>query len=221
MKRSMALMIFIFLACILQGCQGSTSQPATTTPLPLMDIDTQQPAAPDVFVPLSACDNFFLPLNTGTVWTFSDGSAMSVGPFEGGDTEGSTIAVKLFPDGKLEKYYIDCVGGRTEIVKVATLDDDLNETGSQTMSEITDGACESRIILPEAEKMAPGNSWQQCETACRVILDQTISIELGTFKTRRVECDDGLVRWYAPQFGLLKTCTGDTCAELIKMVAPN
>jgi hypothetical protein len=221
MKRSMILMIIIFLAGILQACQGSANQPATITPPPEMDNSAGQPVVPEVFVPISACDNFFLPLNTGTVWTFSDGSAMSVGPFEGDDAKGSTIAVKLFPDGKLEKYYIECAGGKTEIVKVATLDEDLNETGSQTMGEITGGVCESRIILPEAEKMAPGNSWQQCETACRVILDQTISIELGTFKTRRVECDDGLVRWYAPQFGLLKSCTGDTCAELIKMVAPN
>ncbi len=221
MKRFMALLIIILLAGILQACQGSASPSATITPTPEIEKSTGQANVPEVFVPISACDNFFLPLNTGTVWTFSDGSAMSVGPYEGGDDAGSTIAVKLFPDGKLEKYYIACAGGKTEIVKVATLDDDMNETGSQTMSEITNGACESRIILPEAEKMAPGNSWQQCETACRVILDQTISIELGTFKTRRVECDDGLVRWYAPQFGLLKTCTGDTCAELIKMVAPN
>lgn len=221
MRQTLLFIVAILLAGILLGCQSSASQLKTVTPPPAEENAPQQPAAPEAFVPYSACDNFFLPLNPGTVWTFSDGSAMSVGPYEGNDLEGSTIALKRFPDGKLEKYYIDCSNGRTEIVKVATLDEDLNETGSKTVNESSNGACDSRVILPEAENMAPGNTWQQCETSCRTIFDQTINIELGTFKTRRVECDDGLVRWYAPQFGLLKTCLGDTCAELISMQAPN
>ena len=138
MKHTLLFIDAILLAGILLGCQSSASQPATVTPPPAEENAPQQPVASEAFVPYSACDNFFLPLNPGTVWTFSDGSAMSVGPFEGNDTEGSTIALKRFPDGKLEKYYIECANGRTEIVKVATLDEDLNETGSKTMSESTE-----------------------------------------------------------------------------------
>ncbi len=221
MKRYLPSIIIIMVAISLQACQADmipadTPTPASTEVTPSQLLPTQEP-----FIPLNACDNFFLPLTGGTIWSYSDGSALSVGPFEGSDTEGSTIAVRMNPDGTLEKLFILCTNGKTEIVKIATLDKDLNEISSKSMDEISNGTCESRIILPEAENMVPGKVWQQCETACRVVVDQTINIQLGSFKTRRVECEDGTKRWYAPQFGLLKTCTGDSCTELIQLQAPN
>ncbi len=160
-------------------------------------------------------------METGTTWTYSDGTIMSAGGFEGNNSMGSIVLIKLNPDASLEKHFINCSNGKTEIVKIGTLDKDLNETGSQTMSEISNGACESRIILPEAENMIAGKAWQQCTTSCHVVNDQTLNIQLGSFKTRRVECEDGSKRWYAPQFGLMKTCTGDICSELIEFRAPN
>jgi hypothetical protein len=221
MKRYFVPFMIITFSLALQACQAGSPAADTPTPLPPAIETTQSLPTPEVFLPLNACDNFFLPLTGGTTWSFSDGSALSVGPFEGNDAEGSTFAVRKNPDGTLEKLFILCKNGKTEIVKIATLDKDLNETGSKSMSEISNGACESKVILPESENLVPGKIWQQCETNCRVITDQTISIQLGTFKTRRVECEDGTVRWYAPQFGLVKSCTGKTCSELIQMQAPD
>lgn len=220
MKQNFSVLIIFIFSIMLQAC-SQINQPAD---MPTATATVAKPAAtsaPFVFEPLNACDNFFLPMETGTTWTYSDGTIMSAGGFEGDDSTGSIILIKLNPDASLEKLYINCSNGKTEIMKIGTLDKDLNETGSQTMSEISNGACESRIILPEAENMIAGKAWQQCTTSCHVVNDQTINIQLGSFKTRRVECEDGSIRWYAPQFGLMKTCTGDKCSELIEFRAPN
>jgi hypothetical protein len=214
------IFIIVILALLLQACSQKNLPTSQTTATMIFST----PAAtitPYVFEPLNACDNFFLPMETGTTWTYSDGTILSAGGFEGNDSTGSIVLIKLNPDASLEKQYINCSNGKTEIVKIGTLDKDLNETGSQTMSEISSGACASRIILPEAENMIAGKAWQQCTTSCHVVNDQTLIIQLGSFKTRRVECEDRSIRWYAPQFGLMKTCTGDKCSELIEFRAPN
>jgi hypothetical protein len=233
MKQNFVFLILIIFSLMLQAC-SQIIQPADTPTVtvtfaeradtPTVTITFAEPAvtpAPLIFEPLNACDNFFLPMETGTTWTYSDGTVLSVGGFEGDDSTGSIMLIKLNPDASLEKQYIHCSNGKTEIMKIATLDKDLNETGSQTMSEISNGACESRIILPEAENMIAGKAWQECTTSCHVVNDQTLIIQLGSFKTRRVECEDGTIRWYAPQFGLMKTCAGKKCSELIEFTAPN
>jgi hypothetical protein len=220
MQRFRQILLIVIFPLLLQACaqySPSASEPTLTAVF-------STPAStitPNVFEPLNACDNFFFPMETGTTWTYSDGTVLSAGGFEGNDSTGSIVLIKLNPDASLEKQYINCSNGKTEIVKIGTLDKDLNETGSQTMSEISNSACESRIILPEAENMIAGKAWQQCTTSCHVVNDQTLNIQLGSFKTRRVECEDGSKRWYAPQFGLMKTCTGDKCSELIEFRAPN
>jgi len=221
MKRFFFPVVIITISLLLQACQAGTPAADTPTPPP-PTIDTSQSLpTPEEFVPLNACDNFFLPLTGGTTWAFSDGSALSVGPFEGNDAEGSTFTIRMNPDGTLEKLFIHCEYGKTEIVKIATLDQDMNETSLRTMEEISKGSCSSRVILPEAVNMIPAKAWKSCETSCHVVTDQTINIQLGSFKARRVECEDGLVRWYAPQFGLIKTCIGKVCTELVGMKAPN
>lgn len=214
-----AALVFLFL---LQACTSAV-EPAqkTATSEPTRSSTKSQPT-PEVYEPLNACDNFFFPLTPGTTWSYSDGSALSVGPFEGNDEEGSIFVVRIDQNGELEKQFINCSNGRTEIVKIATLDQDMNETGSRTMNEISGGDCDSRIILPEVENMVPGKVWKQCTTSCHVVNDQTLGIQLGEFRTRRVECEDGTTRWYAPQFGLLKSCQGkDDCIELFRFQAPN
>jgi hypothetical protein len=219
-KQKYFVLIIIIFSLMLHAC-SQINEPEITPTATAIVAKTAATPAPLVFEPLNACDSFFLPMETGTTWTYSDGTVLSVGGFEGNDSTGSIVLIKLNPDASLEKQYINCSNGKTEIEKIGTLDNDLNETGSQTMSEISNGACESRIILPESENLIPGKAWQQCTTSCHVVNDQTINIQLGSFKTRRVECEDGSIRWYAPQFGLMKTCTGDKCSELIEFRAPN
>jgi hypothetical protein len=221
MKRFFLILATTSMILLLSACQTGTLEEPTPTTSPAQPGSTVQAATPEVYEPLNACDNFFLPLTTGTIWSYSDGSAMSVGQFEGNDSEGTTILVKLSADGTLEKQYIQCTNGKTEVVKIAALDQDMNETSLKTMDEISNGSCTSRVILPEVENMISAKTWKSCDTLCHVVTDQTINIQLGSFKTRRVECEDGLVRWYAPQFGLIKTCNGKVCAELVSMKAPN
>ena len=219
MNQKRLFLIIFFITIMLQAC-SQVYEPVKT---PTATIAVVKPAAtsvPSVFEPLNACDNFFLPMETGTTRSYSDGTIFSVGGFVGDDAAGSIVVLRLKPDGSLEKQYINCSNGKTEIVKIGALDKDLNEIGSQTMSEISNGACETQVILPEAENMIPGKVWQQCTTSCHVVNDQTINIQLGSFKTRRVECEDRSIRWFAPLFGLLKTCTGDNCSELIEFRAP-
>jgi hypothetical protein len=219
-KHTYSLFIIFLYSLMLQAC-SQIIQPADTPTATVTIAEPAATSAPPVYEPLNACDNFFLPMETGTTWTYSDGTVLSVGGFKGNDSTGSIVIIKLNPDASLEKQYINCSNGKTEIVKIGTLDKDLNEIGSQTMSEISNGACESRIILPESENLIAGKAWQQCATSCHVVNDQTLNIQLGSFKTRRVECEDGTIRWYAPQFGLMKTCSGDNCSELIEFIAPN
>jgi len=221
MKRYFLILATTFMILILDACQLETTVKPTPISPTAQPGSTMQAATPEVFEPLNACDNFFLPLQPSTNWLYSDGTALSANTFEGNDSEGSINIIKLNPDGSLEKQYIQCTNGKLEIVKVGTLDKNFNETGVKTINEISNGACDSRVILPEVKNMIPGKTWQQCVTACRVVNDQTVVIQLGTFKTRRVECEDGTVRWYAPQFGMIKTCTGKECSELISFRAPN
>jgi hypothetical protein len=211
----LVLLIGILTACSQNQVPATIPTNTSAPSLPVVAV------TPSIDEPLNACDNFFLPLQPSTTWLYSDGTALSASSFEGNDSEGSINIIKLNPDGSLEKQYIQCTNGKLEIVKVGTLDKNFNETGAKTINEISNGSCDSRIILPEVKNLIPGKTWQQCTTACRVVNDQTIVIQLGTFKTRRVECEDGTVRWYAPQFGMIKTCTGKECSELISLRAPN
>jgi len=219
-KQKRLFLIILFITIMLQAC-SQISEPVNTPTATVAVVNPVATSDPSVFEPLNACNNFFLPMETGTIRSYSDGTIFSVGGFEGDDATGSIVVLRLNPEGSLEKQYINCSNGKTEIVKVGALDKDLNETGSQTMSEISNGACETQVILPEAENMIPGKVWQQCTTSCHVVNDQTINIQLGSFKTRRVECEDGTIRWFAPLFGLLKTCTGNACSELIEFIAPS
>jgi hypothetical protein len=221
MIRYYLALLMVFLVLVLAACQAGTPVEPTPTTSPAQPGSTVQAATPEVYEPLNACDNFFLPMENGTTWKYSDGTVITTAGFSGDDQTGNTVLLRLNPDATVEKLYIRCTNGRTEIVKIGTLDKELNEIGSKSMSEISGGKCESKMILPELDILDSRKSWNQCRTPCRVINDESTIIKLGSFKTRRIECEDGTVRWYAPQFGLIKTCIGKNCSELVEFRAPN